>query len=272
MINRFETIKKNVKSLKNARNIHVNMVMGEIEEAAFMMKGNVLSYTEAAKLFSSIFEYPLLSSEYMFFCHQLAICNCFLESKTDEVINSSCVSLMDNLYSKEAFQNFSKYFLISTDFDNSFTALCEAVYSHRTKYAILPLSNTLDGIITSIYRLIQKYELRIAASTKVLTSNGENETEFVLVTNSRTESESCSRLMVSITHKYGENIVELLSALKSIGIVPLSIDTLPLSYTDERCESLINFDISTCVIKAVSCFLKTALPQANIVGMYSIVK
>lgn len=272
MNNEFYKIKNNVKFVSESEHVLRSILNGQIEETAILHKQQNLEYRDAARIFMEIFDRPLLSREYILFCEFLDKKGCFGKFKKWNSFNVRTVSLIDNLYSKDAFQSFNKKFTLVPDYENSFASLCEAVYSNRSFYAILPLFNTLDGLITSVYRLIQKYELKIVASTKVSIGTGETETEFVLVTHHKSEFVSNDRFLVSITHNYGESIIDLMASLKPVNVFPCSINTLPLSYTDDRCESIITFDTSACGYDALCCFFETALPQSNIVGIYSIVK
>lgn len=265
-------IKDNIKFVTKTDHIQNKLLKGIIEETALLYKDKIRKYSEAEHIFKEVFDMPLLSNEYILFCNILSKNGCFDSSNINYKLGVKTVSLMDNLYSKNAFQLFCKHYSLRADYENTFISMCEAVYSERSFYAILPLFNTVDGLITSVYKLIQRYELKIVASTKVIVGNGDTETEFVLVTHNKSSFDFGERLIISVTHNYGEDIIDLMTALSSVGICPHTINTLPLSYTDDRCESLITFDISSCDSDTLYCFFKTALPHANIVGIYSIVK
>ena len=63
---------------------------------------------------------------------------------------------------------------------DSFSAVCEQVFDGQCEYCILPLENTQDGKLVRFYGLIEKYELKIALTCKVTTSDTRHFTIFGL--------------------------------------------------------------------------------------------
>lgn len=270
----FDVIKENLKSLADFEHLNKSILLSQIEEAACLIGANSIDYKDASDIFQDVFAFPLMSDAFMAFCNCLELKGCFKTYSNDcDRDKFKIVSLTDNLYTKDAYQKLSSNVLMSADFENTFTTVCEAVYSKRSDYAILPLFNSHDGLIISIYRLLQKYELKIISAAKVMVNDNENETDFILAGRALSdEAVSYDRIMLSLTHNYDDTISDLLNAMRVIGAFPVSITTLPLEYTDERTESLVTFDISQCRCNAVCAFIKAALPEANVVGIYSYVK
>ncbi len=275
MENKFSVIKDNLKLADKAELLSDTITRGQLEELAHLFKGETLSFNVASDIFKRVFNSRFLSSEFLTFCKLLCKNNSIAAPASQSDTGSiATASFLDNDYSKKAIERFKTHLSISCEAEFDFNSVCEAVYSGRSNFAMIPLLNTRDGLIISLYRLLQKYDLRIIASTKILMNDGNTETEFVLVSRklSYFPLTDDTRLMLSITHPYDNTITELLSATASQNITMRSVNTLPLEYTDERCESVIILDVSACPPDAIRCFLHSALPEASIVGIYSIVK
>jgi len=274
MEDKIHIIKNNLKIAEVSESVGRNILKSQTEEFAYLIKGASLVEDEIAGIFQEVFNKPCLSGEFMSCCKLICEDISAVSGSTNSKSVENSAACVDNSYSYTAFQKFNSEFSLNADAEKDFNSVCEAVYSDRSRFAVLPLFNSRDGLMISLYKLLQRYDLKIVSSTNVLMNDGEMETEFFLLSHTLSdfENNNYTRLMLSVTHGYGNIISELLIAMSSCGISSLSINTLPLEYTDERCESLITFDISLCSIKAICMFLRYALPDANIIGIYSIVK
>jgi hypothetical protein len=275
MEHKISVIKDNLKTAEKAGILSHTIIQGQIEELAQLFKGEKLTKEIVSNIFQMVFPTPLLSESYLSFCS--LICDkkdTESSHKKTERTKAEAVSYLDNNYSKKTIELLNEHFVFLEESESDFNSVCESVYSGRSHYGIIPLLNSRDGLIISLYKLLQKYDLKIVASAKVLMDDGNTETEFVLICRNLSSiilSEDL-RLILSITHNYDNTVAELLKATASQNIKLKSINTLPLEYTDDRCESVIMFDISACNLDGLCCFLQAAFPEANIVGIYSIVK
>lgn len=265
-------IRKNVNVAKKSYNLSCDILNGQIEEFVSLFENAEANYENIATLYSELFDEPYLSKIFIRTCYSLSERNILLSKYFEIDSFPATVSYVDNSYSRKALEKFKSIVNVHSEAENDFVAVCESVYSKRSKYGVLPLLNTRDGLILSLYKILQKYDLKIIASTKVVMNDGETETEFFLISRDVFITSVCNRLILSTTHSYDSTLVELLYALKSVGVKLLSINTLPLEYTDERCENLLIIDLLSCRHEAICCFLSAALPDANIVGIYNYVK
>lgn len=274
MERKFSVIKENLKSAQSAENLAGAIKKGQIEELAQLLNSENLSWDVVADTYTNVFGLPLLSENFFWFCSLLCNGNIALSRQKKEDTKTETVSYLDNRYSHRAIELLNNSFNLHSETESDFNSVCESVYSGRSLYGVIPLLNSRDGLIISLYKLLQKYDLKISASAKILMDDGDTETEFVLVSkkaSSRVFSDDL-RLMLSITHNYDSTVAEFLNSTASHNVILRSVNTLPLEYTDERCESVMIFDISACNVDAFNCFLHYALPEASIVGIYSIVK
>ncbi len=277
MKNKFSIIKDNLKLARISLSLANTITEGQIDELVRLFDGEQMEHSVAADVFTRVFGSSLLSEDFFNFCIKLSEQGCLTSDiDKDKYVKAEAAvcSYLDNAYSREALEMFGKHINIYPDAENDFNSVCESVYSGRNKYAVIPLFNTRDGLMISLYKLLHKYDLKIVASTKVLMNDGNTETEFFLVSRHITNADFCDniRLMLSVTHPYDNTSVKLMNAAGNSGIILCSVNTMPLEYTDERCESVLIFDISFCKTEAVCCFLHAAVPDANIIGIYPIVK
>ena len=66
-------------------------------------------------------------------------------------------------------------------YTHSFPAACEEIYNELCEYCILPLENSSEGPLNTFARLIDRFGLRIAATTDVTANDGTRTTCFALL-------------------------------------------------------------------------------------------
>lgn len=273
MDQQLSVIRENLATAISSRKVSDAVVFAQYEELVHVLSDTKLSFAEAYELYCSVFSFSLLSREFFNYCISLAMYGILTDDVPNTSLEIGTTSLLFNAYSEKALERFSDY--IGNDFEqeSDFTSVCESVYSKRCKYALVPLYNTRDGLIISLYKLIQRYDLHLCSSTRVLMGDGNTETDFFLVTNQPVLiSENENRIFLSLTHSADMTLSALVSAVCSCGVVLKYINTLPIEYTDDRNESVILLEVADVPLTAVRCFIEYALPNASVLGIYSIVK
>lgn len=90
------------------------------------------------------------------------------------------ISYIRNKYTERAFDRFAKLIedakVLHAD---SFEDSCMDVYNGICEYCILPTENSVDGRLSAFGKLIEKYDLHIAATTTI--PDGESYTEVALL-------------------------------------------------------------------------------------------
>lgn len=273
MKNKLSVIRDNLLLASSSKKLADAIVASQREEIVIALGTGSVSFEEAAEIFSQTFDSPLLSAEFLSFCIELSNSGKLIGCDSFNFLNNGKISCMQNEYSDAALKLLGEKLRLEKEFESDFASVCEAVYSKRCDYALLPLYNTRDGLIVSLYKLVQRYDLHIFASVRVLMADGNTETEFFVVSDKPQYYEKpISRILLSVTHFSDDTVSHLLSAFSENGIIVKYINTLPIQYTDDKTESVMILDVSAVPVLSVKCFIEAALPYSTTVGVYSIVK
>lgn len=142
-----------------------------------------------------------------------------------------------NIYTDEAFLHFSRALpTAKACYADSFTGVCEQVFDGQCEYCILPLENTQDGKLVRFYSLIEKYELKIALTCTVTTSDNRHSTVFGLCSRSITwpkllihDRSVCFEFLFWQETSEHLTLAKLLSAAECASLSLLRADCLPRS-------------------------------------------
>ncbi len=272
MDSKIPIIRRNLNIAASSADLASVISCGQAEELAGLYKGKILTESHVSKAFKAAFSSPLLSVEYLAFCKYLTAYSAVETISFDDIYREgSTVSFLKNNYSSEAFEKFYPYTASKAVFETDFNSVCESAYSGNTNYAIVPLFNTNDGLMVSLYRMIARYELKAVLGADVMMGDGATETKFMLLSRRSLVQKDFSRILVTFTHDTNNTLPGLLTVCANEGIKFRFINTLPLEYTDDRREIVLDMDVDRCNRDAFVLFLKTALPDINIIGMYTIV-
>ncbi len=193
------------------------------------------------------------------------------------------IAYMDNNYTQSAYTYLSKS--ISSEqprrvYMQSFSAVCEEVYSGSCEYCILPIENSINGKLMTFYSMIDKYELKICSVCTVINNDGQSFTKYALLCKSEYTagifSASASYLnkrslevRVSQTTQDEFPLYDVLKAAEACSLNLQRIDSLPLSYNDGLLGYYIIFSMSNSDIKSFLIYLMLEHPQSYIIGVYS---
>lgn len=196
--------------------------------------------------------------------------------KSDSDIDVPKIAYLQNTFSDRAYSRFANSFTkVSAIYFPGFREVCEEVYNGSCSYAILPISNSSDGFLTSFRRLISKYDLWIALATDI-EMNDDSLMRFALLMKSSegwfcsTVTQKMNYLDLSIvldSSEYGA----FLSACDTLGATVLMMNSLPLEYSDDRFALTLQFDISKADTDAMFFFLEGSHIRYDIVGIYDII-
>lgn len=115
----------------------------------------------------------------------------FFSEMTDEPSKATCrVAYQRNSYSDSAYLQFSKILQDPrVSYSHSFLAACEDVYNGVCEYCILPVESSAEGQLNSFSRLIERFDLKIAATCEVMAGNDAAKiTRFALLSRTLTIS------------------------------------------------------------------------------------
>ena len=92
------------------------------------------------------------------------------------------IAYQRNSYTDNAYLQFASLLsLPRAMYAHSFEKVCEEVYNQNCEYCILPIENSVEGPLNGFTRLIDLYELKIAATCDVPTTDGSRITRFALL-------------------------------------------------------------------------------------------
>ncbi len=177
---------------------------------------------------------------------------------------------MRNLYSDRAFERFSgSLHRLSARYFSSFSAVCEEVYYDRCQYCILPLQTTDDGTLSSFYRMIGKYELKIRHICDIPTQNGEATVRYALLRRGIVpQCPDSGYFEASFILPEELPIGRFLAVCEDTGARIDRIRSMPLSYADDIVSLCVAFRITPESAAPLLYFLRSVLHSYTPEGLY----
>lgn len=205
-----------------------------------------------------------------------------VSDKFEYLPESKKIAYFINPYSDISFKKFSRQIKNSTPvIAQSFSGVCEEVTYGRAGYCILPLSSSDGGMIGSFYKLIDKHDLKIAYTCDVVMGDDENTAKMALLRRgiSKKIKDMSEADFFEISALFPDNIPfgEMISAMEMTGVSVMRINSIPLSYTDDKYSYNIVFNLNpknnsamekNDILEALLMFLASAVTNYTSVGLY----
>lgn len=157
----------------------------------------------------------------------------------------------------------------SAVYRDSFNHVCDAVAVGDADMCILPYENTADGKLSGFYRLIESYELKIAASCMVKSDNRDDETRYLLLSptlSGLSEISGITDFEFSLVDRDGTALTGLMAAANLLGVNIKSVDTF-------KTDDYTVFDVRTsgdCErLDALILYLKLEAAEFSPLGLYA---
>ncbi len=157
----------------------------------------------------------------------------------------------------------------SAVYRDSFAHVCDAVAVGDADMCILPYENTSDGKLSGFYRLIEGYELKIAASCMVKSDNRDDETRYLLLSptlSGLSEISGITDFEFSLVDRDGTALTGLMAAADLLGVGIKSVDTF-------KSEEYTVFDVRTSAdcerLDALILYLKLEAVEFSPLGLYA---
>ncbi|MBR5011039.1 MAG: hypothetical protein IKY12_00620, partial [Clostridia bacterium] len=179
------------------------------------------------------------------------------------------VAFSESRVLSSAFEEFRKSdSMLSASYVRSFSDACEDVYSGACEWCILPIENSRDGALLSVYNLIEKYELCIAKVCVI--NNDEISTKFALL---------CATVHGIIEMQNKQSVVLRMSVRNSLGWARIYTGAslcgaemaqsvaIPLGYTDGYAH-VCTFEADGESLFAFLLFLSTIRADFTLIGAY----
>jgi prephenate dehydratase len=162
-------------------------------------------------------------------------------------------------------------------YTHSFSAVCEEVSHGNCEYCILPIENSAEGTLNSFARLIDRYELKIAATCDIPTTDAGRITRFALLRRNILPPASFDakdlffEFTAPLIHSPG--VAALLSAAECCGLSLCRFDSR-LRQAGEESSSVAHIVLQTGEGDLASFLLYLAMeaPQCDRVGIYFHIK
>lgn len=181
--------------------------------------------------------------------------------------NAKIAYWYSNGYAKDAFDTFSSCFASCTEIQvDSFTAVCEALTDDDT-FGIIPIINSNDGRLTSFYRLLDKYDLKISATCKIESSNEYDFTKFALVGKKLIDTDSAPVKHVEFS-TVGD-VSDYIYVSEMLGGKINEITSIPVSHGKGECLNYISVLLETSNIYALWWYLYIFSGETDFIGIYS---
>lgn len=153
---------------------------------------------------------------------------------------------------------------------HSFPAACEEVFNGLCEYCILPIENTSEGALHSFSRLIERYELKVAATCEVSDNASDRTTRFALLgknlTPFLTPEKDADFFAFSVPSEECE-LSDILTAARLCGLRLQRLDFLPAS--EQGVSARVTLRIRGGNLSAFLLYLAMELPHHTPIGIYS---
>lgn len=157
----------------------------------------------------------------------------------------------------------------SAVYRDSFAHVCDAVAVGDADMCILPYENTADGKLSGFYRLIESYELKIAASCMVRSNDRDDETRYLLLSPSLSglsEISGITDFELSLVDRDGTALGSLMAAASLLGVRIKSVDTF-------KSGEYTVFDVRSSAdcerLDALILYLKMEAAEFSPLGLYA---
>lgn len=189
------------------------------------------------------------------------------------LIARNTIAYLQNTFTDRAFHAFSETIpRARAQYHDSYPSICEAVAGGSCEACILPIEHAHDGKLNSFYRLIDRYDLKIACTCS-LSQADSVESRFALLKKNISTAAPRQRIgfsfELSITLGSGASIAALLNAAELCFLRLRRIDTLPLEYSDDEFafHVVLSADNDTAFLPFLL-FLTLKMPQYNPIGIF----
>lgn len=154
----------------------------------------------------------------------------------------------------------------------SFVAACEEVYNGLCEFCILPLENTTEGLLYTFVRLIEKYDLKFAATCDVAGNDASHTSRFALLQKDLSppvhSSTSELHFSCSVAADDAQTLSNLLLAANACGLQLYRMDSLPQDAGDGGAFVHLTLRVGFGNLDAFLLYLAMDMPSCQVLGIY----
>ena len=271
---------ENIEALKRKKNAlaSAEALLRRDAAADYLAMNESVSFDELREYYSSAFHTEdLICDGFARFCAEISpnfeeVVNIHSDPDAEADDSQSKIAYLKNAFSDKAFTLFSAEMKRPTaGYSATFRDVCEEVYYGRSRYAILPIYSSTDGILTSFRSLILKYDLKICMTAQIETDN-ESFTRFALLQKglpSHTGSYTLPIVLyISVSLSKKQNLSALISAISALGAEIKLISTSPGEYYTGEYSFDIVLETNMNSLSALYLFMECTHVRYNIIGDY----
>ena len=197
------------------------------------------------------------------------------EGAAEASSDASRVIYQKSSYTDEAYLSLSTLLESpQAHYAHSFHASCEAVFNGEYEYCILPVESAAEGELGTFSRLIEQYDLKIAASCEIYAGASARTTRFSLLRRKLlpiTDATDATYFFeCSLPLGSSPDVAEFLSAAQACGLALYRINTLP-QIGAEASASLSThaaFMTDNADLRAFLLYLAMEAPHYTPIGFY----
>lgn len=196
------------------------------------------------------------------------------EDRIDDVSHINAlpprVAYLRNGFSDKAYSKFSESFgVLTAVYFSGFSEPCEEVYYERCTHALLPIYNSRDGMVMSLYKLLLKYDLKIVSACDI-EMNDESVMRYVLAAKNLPHDTEKSFADVSIVVDENCSLGAILYSLEILGAEIIMMNSYPLEYTNDGHGLILQLDMTSSDIEVLRVFLEGSRIRHDIIGCYNL--
>ena len=158
-------------------------------------------------------------------------------------------------------------------FCRSFADIFEEVSSGRALFGILPLEDNAEGKLFRIYEQIERFELRIACTTDIHDDGGKTVRTALLYKNELPHiPQKGERVLECLLFGDEGALADLLIAATAFGLALRRVDSIPLSYREDRFVQHLVFIEKNKGARCLQTYLALFMPHTTITADYINIK
>ena len=271
-----EILQKNAAYVKQLHRQVSAVELGQFNELVQIAKPlkKQLSPQDAANLYLQTFPNMQLLSE------NFAVFLKFLQDKqrlapthssnVQSTVKSGSLFYMSNGHTEIAREKFSAFVShCSPAPQTDFPTICESVASDENSFCILPVFSSTEGELPAFARMIREYQLKTRAMCDVITSDGETELRFALLSGQIHWAPDAAFIEIPFQPESGEQLTASLAALQRLDAELYSINARPMEYNMNSFSYKITVKVIPGSTNSIVAFAEAAM-KTGISGVFNI--
>lgn len=184
------------------------------------------------------------------------------------------VSYQKSSFADDAYLCFAEHIGgIHSSYTSGFAQACEDVYNGLSEYCILPIASTPEGTLSSFFRLIDRYDLKIFATCTVTEANPAKRTCFALlrkdlIPSPRQEGKERSFSLI-LPQGIDPDAADLLLSARLCGLELHGLDSVLPTEVGEPFSLRYTFTVNDAGLAAFLLYLAMDAPHYRPIGIYS---